>query len=62
MTYDIPCLNCKHLILAEKGKDWTCKAFGIIPNKILSRDIIHDKNIEGDNGLKYTPKSARITR
>jgi hypothetical protein len=53
MTLDTSCLNCKHL-----NKDlYTCKAFpkGILI-EIVSGELTHFREIEGDNGYQFQPK------
>ena len=44
----IQCISCKHYKFGN-----TCKAFKIIPEEIILGQVIHDKPIDGDNGIQY---------
>jgi len=52
MTTDTSCLNCKHL-----HKDlYTCDAFPKgIPIEIVSGELSHFSEIDGDNGYQFQP-------
>ena len=50
---NIDCYNCKHLIAGTSR----CKAFPDgIPIEILSGPVVHNKDIEGDNGIRWKKK------
>ncbi|MDD5724144.1 MAG: hypothetical protein PHY29_10475 [Syntrophales bacterium] len=44
----IKCNSCKHYLYNVEGPD--CKAFDVIPKKILLGEITHDHIIEGQKG------------
>jgi len=42
------CLECKHYIFGRE-----CEAFKRIPESIWLGEDDHEKNVEGDNGIKF---------
>ena len=53
-TTDTSCLNCKWI---NESNPFKCKAFPDgIPQAIVSGELSHIENIDGDNGFKFEPK------
>ncbi|MBD8498867.1 hypothetical protein [Paenibacillus arenosi] len=53
MDITVPCVFCKHLNRAERGK-MTCAAFpNGIPKDIHELKFIHTSPYPGDNGVLY---------
>lgn len=48
------CIDCKNLIDKNKDEKFFCKAFPEgIPDDVFWNRIMHTKNIDGDNGIKF---------
>ena len=50
MLWRPECFNCKHYLPNPNEEHYSCKAFDIIPEKILFNKIAHTKPIKGQKG------------
>ena len=52
------CIWCKHKLRGQN-----CKAYPKgIPMSILTTEVLHDRNIDGDNGYKFSPDDRYLDR
>jgi len=62
-TVKIRCHDCAHYEGKKGGNDGpSCRAFKVIPLKILNNQHDHAKPYKGDKGIRFEPIKAKAKR